>query len=76
MKNDVASQIAVIQRILGVLLSFFSFSMLIPAGVSFIDDDGVTAAPFIESFLVVLLIGLAIWYPAREKSNTKKVIMK
>ncbi len=54
----------VIQRILGLLLMVFSFTMLPPAAVGwFYGDIGVR--PFLDGFLVTLGTGLVLWWPAR-----------
>lgn len=53
-----------VQRILGLLLILFSVSMLPPIGVSYYYDDG-NWRPFLDAFVSLLLIGLAIWFPVR-----------
>jgi trk system potassium uptake protein TrkH len=53
-----------IQRVLGLLLTIFSLSMLPPIIFSLIFDDG-TALEFVESFFVVAGFGLLLWLPAR-----------
>ncbi len=57
-------QLAVIQRILGILLSLFSLTMFPPLVVSIVSADGATVA-FISSFALILSIGLALWFPVR-----------
>jgi trk system potassium uptake protein TrkH len=57
-----------IQRVLGLLLTIFSFSMLPPIIFSVYFRDGMVK-DFIESFVVVFVVGLALWYPAR---NSKR----
>lgn len=57
-------QLGVVQRILGVLLMIFSFTMLPPLVVSWLYDDGVGNA-FLTSFLFILLLGFLLWLPAR-----------
>ncbi|MGV6826556.1 MAG: TrkH family potassium uptake protein [bacterium] len=54
----------VVQRVLGVLLMVFSFTLLPPVLVSYIYDEG-KAAPFLLAFLISLLLGLISWLPAR-----------
>ncbi|APZ44370.1 TrkH family potassium uptake protein [Acidihalobacter ferrooxydans] len=62
----------VIQRILGLLLMVFSFTMLPPAGVGwFYGDIGVR--PFINGFLVTLGTGLLLWWPARHNRRELKL---
>ncbi|HUF73716.1 MAG TPA: TrkH family potassium uptake protein [Gammaproteobacteria bacterium] len=54
-----------IQRVLGLLLTIFSLSMLPPIAFSLIYDDG-TWIDFVESFLIVAGVGLLLWFPARK----------
>lgn len=61
-------QLTVIQRILGLLLVIFSFTMLPPALVGWIYND-LSVSPFIKGFLLVLIIGLILWYPARNQKR-------
>ena len=61
-------QFTVIQRIVGLLLMVFSFTMLPPAAVGVIYGD-TTVMPFIDGFLVTLITGLVLWLPVR---NVKK----
>jgi len=56
----------VAQRILGLLLMMFSVTMLPPIIVSLIYSDQ-SWLPFIESFAAILLAGLVIWYPMRNR---------
>lgn len=58
------SQLATVLRVLGILVSAYSITMLIPAGVSLIYHDG-QAIHFVEAFAVTLAIGLAMWLPVR-----------
>lgn len=52
-------------KILGLLLMFFSLSMLPPIIVSLIYQD-LSIEPFIIGFLIVLLLGLILWFPFRK----------
>jgi trk/ktr system potassium uptake protein len=61
-----------IQRVLGLLLTIFSLSMLPPIAFSLIYDDGMVA-DFIESFLVVAAVGLVLWLPARKNSRDMRL---
>ncbi len=61
-------QLSVIQRILGLLLVVFSFTMLPPAFVGWIYGD-LSIAPFIKGFLLVLLVGAVMWFPVRDKKR-------
>ena len=57
-----------IQRVLGLLLTIFSLSMLPPIAFSLYFRDG-TAGEFLESFLVVAIVGLLLWFPARRSQR-------
>lgn len=52
------------QRVLGILLTLFSVTMLPPAGVSVIFRDELWPV-FVESFLIILAAGLLLWAPVR-----------
>jgi len=54
-----------IQRVLGLLLTIFSLSMLPPIAFSLYYDDGMVG-DFIESFVVVATVGVILWFPARQ----------
>lgn len=58
-------QLLVIQRILGLLLVIFSFTMLPPAVIGLIYDD-LSITPFIKGFFLVFLAGGILWFPARD----------
>lgn len=57
-------QLRVIQRILGLLLMVFSFTMLPPVVVGIIYGDGALGA-FLAGFAVTLVTGCLLWLPAR-----------
>lgn len=57
-------RLAVVQRILGILLMLFSFTMLVPLGVDAIYRDG-GASAFVIAFLITFLTGFVIWWPVR-----------
>ncbi len=57
-------QLGVIQRILGILLSLFSFTMFPPLIVALMYKDD-TIMPFLSAFGLILTIGLTLWYPVR-----------
>lgn len=61
-------QLAVIQRILGILLSLFSLTMFPPLAISIVTSDGATI-PFFSAFILILTIGLALWFPVRNIKN-------
>jgi trk system potassium uptake protein len=54
----------VVLRILGLLLALFSLTMLPPAVVSWIYNDGAWPA-FVQAFFIVAAAGLASWLPLR-----------
>ncbi len=62
----------VVLRILGLLLSMFSVTMLIPGLVSLIYKDG-SAHSFFIGFALTLAIGLAIWLPLRNYNRSLKL---
>ena len=62
-------QILTIQRILGMLLSIFSATMLPPMAISFFYHDGSEQA-FMTTFIVLFATGILSWLPVR-KNNTK-----
>jgi len=55
-------------RILGVLLMIFSLTMLPPMLVSVLYSDG-TLTPFIIAFAVILLTGIALFLPVRNRKR-------
>ncbi len=61
-------QLAVVQRITGLLLMMFSISMLPPVGVALMYQDGSTGA-FLSGFLVTLTAGVLIWLPVRSRTE-------
>jgi len=64
---------SMIARILGMLMMVFSFTMLVPVGVSWWFNDQ-NYAPFFMSFGISLLLGMAVWLPfmrARAELQTR-----
>jgi trk system potassium uptake protein TrkH len=57
-----------IQRVLGLLLAIFSLSMLPPIIFSLYFEDG-TAQVFVESFFIIAIVGLLMWFPARKSKR-------
>jgi trk system potassium uptake protein TrkH len=53
---------ATVQRFLGLIVTMFSLTMLPPVGVSLYFDDG-QWLPFLQSFAILLVAGLALWLP-------------
>lgn len=65
-------QFLTIQRILGILLGLFSFSLLPPIAVSLFYQDGSTEA-FVSAFLLLLILGIVFWYPVRKYRRELKI---
>ena len=64
-------QYGAIIRILGLLVALFSVTMLPPAFIALVYDDGAGLA-FMIAFLLSLMTGLAFWYPyRRDKSDLR-----
>jgi len=61
-------QLLVIQRILGLLLVIFSFTMLSPVLVGWIYND-ISLAPFIKGFILVFITGVLMWLPVRKRKR-------
>lgn len=59
-------------RILGLLIGLFSVSLLPPAVVALIYEDGGGVA-FMLAFAVCLAIGFVVWYPNRHERRDLKV---
>ena len=57
-------QFSLIQKVLGLLLSLFSIILLPPLFFSLWLQDGAAVAFFI-AFIVILFIGLLLWWPVR-----------
>ena len=57
---------AAVQRVLGLLLTMFSATMLIPIGVSLLFSDGAWSA-FAKSFFIILGAGIVLWWPVRNE---------
>lgn len=55
----------VIQRVLGILLAWFSLAMLPPIFVGQY-YEGEIAIPFVLAFFITLIAGLWFWYPVRK----------
>ena len=59
-------QLKVVQRVVGILLTLFSASMLTPMTVGFIYRDPINSfTPFIGGFAVTLITGLLLYFPVR-----------
>ncbi len=53
-----------VQRFLALILMFYSFTFLPPVVVSLVYGDG-HWQPFIDAFVVVMLVGALLWWPVR-----------
>ena len=62
----------IVLRILGLLLALFSFTMLPPAVVSWIYQDGAGIA-FLEGFALMLAAGLALYLPLRRQHGELRI---
>ena len=58
--------LALVQRILGLLLMIFSVTMLPPVAVSLYYHDG-NWDPFLDSFMALLIVGALIWWPVHRQ---------
>lgn len=54
----------IIQRVLGILLAWFSFTMLPPVLVDVLYAEE-AYFPFVLAFIITLVTGLLLWYPVR-----------
>lgn len=61
-------QIAVIQRVIGILLMLFSTTMLPPLLVSLIGGDG-NHSPFIITLALTFSTGLLAWFPVHNRKE-------
>lgn len=61
-------QYRAIVRILGLLVAMFSVTMVPPAFISLIFQDG-GGLPFLLAFFLCLITGVAIWYPNKDARN-------
>lgn len=65
-------QLLTIQRILGILLSLFSITLLPAVVVSLYYQDGAVNA-FLDAFVLLLVTGLIFWLPARKHRKELKI---
>lgn len=61
-----------IQRILGLVVTLFSLTLLPPAVVSLAYDDGQWLS-FLEAFALLLGLGLVVWLPVRNDTRDLKL---
>lgn len=61
-------QFTAIQRILGILLSFFSLTQLLPLAIAwYLNEKAFTA--FLISFCIILATGFLLWFPVKSIRN-------
>ena len=65
-------QYTVIQRVLGLFLMLFSFTMLPPAMIGWVSGDG-AIRPFVLSFLLTMVMGVAFWFPVRHLNKEMRL---
>ncbi len=65
-------QLSVIQRILGILLSLFSTTLLVPAAIGLIYGDG-AVVPFLAAFVLTLLTGFLLFWPVRHETRSLRL---
>lgn len=59
-------QIKVVQRVVGILLSLFSFTLVPPLVIGLVSGDPANAIrPFIGAFVTTLITGLVLYLPVR-----------
>jgi len=59
-------QIKVVQRVVGILLSLFSFTLVPPLVIGLVSGDPVNAIhPFVGAFVTTLITGLVLYLPVR-----------
>ncbi|MGJ8668909.1 MAG: TrkH family potassium uptake protein [Oceanococcus sp.] len=56
-----------VQRVLGILLMVFSFTMLTPVPIALFSHE--LLAIFLDAFFVTFITGLIIWFPVRHLRN-------
>jgi len=63
----------VIQRIVGLLLALFSITMLPPLSVAVWNGNHDCTSAFLSAFLLILTVGIILWYPVRHKLSELKL---
>ena len=59
-------------KIVGILLTLFSTTLLPPLAISIVNQDGSTL-PFVISYLITLAAGLLLWWPVRRQKNEPRL---
>ena len=62
----------VIMKIMGVLLSLFSISLLPPTAIAVLSADG-TQTPFLLAFIVTLATGFTFWFSTRHRQEDLRI---
>ncbi len=65
-------QYAVVQRILGILLSLFSLTLLPPIIIAWLSHDN-SLQGFLTAFILIIFIGFCLWLPVRNIRNELKL---
>ncbi len=65
-------QYAVAQRILGILLSLFSLTLLPPVIIAWWSHDD-SVQGFLSAFILIIIIGISLWFPVRNIRNELKL---
>jgi trk/ktr system potassium uptake protein len=65
-------QYSVVQRILGILLSLFSLTLLPPITIAWWSNDG-SLQGFLTAFSIIIATGLFLWFPVRNIRNELKL---
>ena len=61
-----------VQRILGILLTLFSLTMLPPVGISWWFKDN-ASLPFLIAFGLILGAGLLLWFPVKNRRHELRI---
>ena len=59
-------------KIVGILLTLFSTTLLPPLAISIVNQDGSTL-PFVISYLITLAAGMLLWWPVRRQKNEPRL---
>ena len=74
MMSPIPIQVRVVQRVVGVLLTLFSLTMLPPVIVGLIYGEQVEAiTPFIGAFFATFLVGLLLFLPVRSHTAELRI---
>ena len=62
----------VIMKIMGILLSMFSISLLPPTAIAVLSADG-TQTPFLMAFILTLATGFVFWFSTRRRHEDLRI---